>query len=331
MVERSIFDKRVNIEPEEYPKISMYKDAIRASYWVHTEYNVNPDVQHFFLLPEEQKEIMKRAMLAIAQIEVQVKRFWTDIYKVFPKPEIDGVGVTFADSEERHKDAYKFLLDVMNLKKEFEKIKDIPAIQDRIEYLDKVSEAMLNYAITGDKKKVVFSVIIFSLFIEHISLFGQFFIMLSFNKHDATFKGIANIVQATSKEEQIHGLFGLELYRIIKEENPELIDDEIKEDLEKLCKKAQLAEEKVLDWIFEHGDTPFLKKANVLNYINSRFNLALSELDLEYRVPVDETALKETRWFDELLLASSDFDFFNKRSTDYTKKTSSITAEDLFD
>ncbi|BCV01450.1 MAG: hypothetical protein CM15mV42_1300 [uncultured marine virus] len=38
-------------------------------------------------------------MLAIAQIEVNVKTFWADMYKRMPITEIGDVGMTFAESK----------------------------------------------------------------------------------------------------------------------------------------------------------------------------------------------------------------------------------------
>ena len=76
------------------------------------------------------------------------------------------------------------------------------------------------------------SVLLFSLFIEHVSLFSQFLIMMSFNKDRNVLKGISNVVEATSKEEDIHGNFGAEIINIIKNENPEWFD----EDFNKLVK-----------------------------------------------------------------------------------------------
>jgi ribonucleotide reductase beta subunit family protein with ferritin-like domain len=71
-----IFSKRTQINPDEYPDFADYKDAIRNSYWVHDEFNFSGDVQDFKLntTPAEQT-VIKRTMLAIAQIEVQVKTF----------------------------------------------------------------------------------------------------------------------------------------------------------------------------------------------------------------------------------------------------------------
>ena len=42
-----IFKKRVNLKPYEYPDLVEYVDAIRHSYWVHTEFNFTSDVQDF--------------------------------------------------------------------------------------------------------------------------------------------------------------------------------------------------------------------------------------------------------------------------------------------
>ena len=91
-----IFSKRTNLKPYEYPNLNEYVDAIRHSYWVHTEFNFTSDIQDFKVhLDKKEKTAVKRAMLAISQIEVAVKSFWGDIYKRMPKPEIGNVGATF--------------------------------------------------------------------------------------------------------------------------------------------------------------------------------------------------------------------------------------------
>jgi ribonucleoside-diphosphate reductase beta chain len=85
----NIFKKRVALKPYEYPELVEYVDAIRHSYWVHTEFNFTSDVQDFKVhLDEKEQSAVQRAMLAISQIEIAVKNFWGDIYKKMPKPEI---------------------------------------------------------------------------------------------------------------------------------------------------------------------------------------------------------------------------------------------------
>jgi ribonucleoside-diphosphate reductase beta chain len=99
---RDIFKKRLYLKPYEYPELYEYVNAVRHSYWIHTEFNFVSDVQDFKIhVTEPERNVMKNAMLAIAQIEVAVKTFWGDVYKKMPKPEIGAVGATFAESEVR--------------------------------------------------------------------------------------------------------------------------------------------------------------------------------------------------------------------------------------
>jgi ribonucleoside-diphosphate reductase beta chain len=135
---RNIFKKRIELKPFEYPELAEYVDAIRHSYWIHTEFNFTSDIQDFKVnINESERNAIKNSMLAIAQIEVAVKTFWGNIYKKMPKPEIGSVGFTFAESEVRHQDAYSHLLEILGLNQEFKKVKEIPVIIKRIEYLDK--------------------------------------------------------------------------------------------------------------------------------------------------------------------------------------------------
>ena len=324
---QNIFKPRVNILPYEYPQLLAYKDAIRHSYWIHTEFNFTTDIDDFKTkVSDSEREVIKKSMLAIAQIEVNVKTFWADLYKRMPITEVGDVGMTFAESEVRHKDAYAQLLRILGLEKEFQNVVEIPAIKDRIAYLKKY----LDGTRSRDNKMYTKSVLLFSLFIEHVSLFSQFLIMMSFNKEKNVFKGISNVVEATSKEEEIHGNFGSELINIIKEENPEWFDEEFEQLIDSACKKAYTAECKILDWIFESGELSFLPKETIQNFIKNRFNNSLTRIGMKPVFEVNFTELEKTLWFDVEITATKEGDFFYKKSVDYNKKSKSITEDDLF-
>lgn len=322
-----IFDKRINILPAEYNTLLKYKDAIRHSYWIDTEYNFTEDIQNFKVdVTEQQREIVKRSMLGIAQIEVQVKTFWADMYAKMPIPEIGDVGMTFAESEVRHKDAYARLLKILGLEKEFETVIEVPAIKDRISYLTKY----LDGTRSKSNKMYTKSVLLFSLFIEHVSLFSQFLIMMSFNKELNLFKGISNVVEATSKEEDIHGNFGAEIINIIKEENPEWFDEDFNKLINSACLKAYEAECKILDWIFEKGELEFLPKIVIQEFIKNRFNSSLKKIGMDACFEIDITLLEPTLWFEVEIKSTKEGDFFYKKQIDYNKKSKSITENDLF-
>lgn len=324
---RDIFKKRIPLKPYEYPELYEYVTAIRHSYWIHTEFNYLSDIQDFKInVSETERNAIRNAMLAIAQIEIAVKTFWGDIYKKLPKPEIGAVGFTFAESEVRHMDAYSHLLEILGLNDEFSRVKEIPAISKRITYLEKA----IQNSRSDEPKEYAQSILLFSLFIEHVSLFSQFLIIMSFNKYKAIFKGISNAVEATSKEEQIHGLFGIDVINIIKKEHPEWFDEEYEKAIIDLCQLAFDTEKEVVDWILEAGELSFLPKKTIIEFIKNRFNNSLVSIGMKKMFEVDETLIKETEWFDDEILATKHGDFFVKRSINYSKRTQSLTGDDLF-
>ena len=320
-----IFRKRTNLKPYEYPQLDEYKDAIRHSYWVHTEFNYSSDIQDMKVrMTAEEAEIVKKAMLAISQIEVQVKAFWGKVGERLKKPEVQAVGATFAESEVRHADAYSNLIEIMGLNEEFENIVDVPAIKKRIAYLE---QALQNPV---DDKDYFHNIVLFYMFVENVSLFSQFLIMMAFNKHKNMLKGISNAVEAISKEEDIHARFGFELVNIIKSENPDWWTKDTISEVNRLCKEAYKAESMIVDWIYGDSDLDFLPKETVKEFLKHRFNQSLQAIDIKPIYEVDQKAVASTDWFVEEILSTKNVDFFVKRSTAYSKKTKAFTEDDLF-
>lgn len=321
----NIFRKRTNLKPYEYPNLIEYLEAIRHSYWVHTEFNYSSDIQDMKVrMTPQEADIVKKAMLAISQIEVQVKTFWGKIGDKLKKPEVQAVGATFAESEVRHADAYSNLLEIMGLNEEFESILDVPAIKKRIAYLEQAIQNPI------DDKDYFHNIILFSMFVENVSLFSQFLIMMAFNKHKNVLKGISNAVEATSKEEDIHARFGFEIVNIIKAENPDWWTKDTIAEINRLCKEAYKAEAMIVDWIYGDSDLDFLPKETVKEFLKHRFNQSLQAIDVKPIYEVDEVAVNSTDWFVEEILSTKNVDFFVKRSTAYSKKTKAFTEDDLF-
>ena len=196
----------------------------------------------------------------------------------------------------------------------------------RVKYLE---TALIN-AKSEDKQEYAESVLLFSLFIEHVSLFSQFLIIMAFNKHKNMLKGISNVVEATSKEEQIHGDFGIDLIKIIKQENPDWFDVMFSSKIQQMCKEAFEAGSAIVDWIFEKGELDFLPKDVINEFLKDRFNKSLESIGVGSVFAIDKELLAKTEWFDDEIIGTKHGDFFVKRSINYSKRTQSITADDLF-
>jgi ribonucleoside-diphosphate reductase beta chain len=321
-----IFDKRVAFKPFEYPDIMEYKDAVRHSYWLHTEWNFTSDIHDFKKLNETEKNAIKNALLAISQIEVSVKKFWTNLGDRFPKSEFDQVGTTFGESEVRHADAYSHLLEVLGLNDDFTMLLQNPVIQGRVDYLTKY----LKGAADNSNQNYTLTLTLFSIFIEYVSLFSQFVVIKSFNKYKNILKDIDNVVQATQKEEQIHAMFGICLINHIKNEFPEWFNEEFYAKLKRACLKAYDAEVKIIDWMFEAGELEFLSKDVMVEFIKDRFNESLELIGTESIFQVDREKIKQLKWFTDELHSDVNTDFFHKKPVTYSKKMQAITSGDLF-
>lgn len=322
-----IFDKRVNYKPFEYPEVLGFTDLLNKSFWVHAEVDFTADVQdfHTILLPNE-KMAVKRSLLAIAQIEVAVKSFWGDLYHHLPKPEFNGLGSTFAECEFRHSEAYSRLLDVLGYNDEFAQLIHVPVIKNRIEYLSKA----LSHTKSDNPKEYVFSLILFSILIENVSLFSQFAIILSFTRFKGVMKNISNIIAWTSVDEQVHANAGIYIVNQIKKEYPEFFDEASVAQIISIVKDSIQVEADILDWIFEEGEIDHATKRNLLNFMKYRVDDSFKKIGLTPIFNVTDAGYQPMIWFEEEVFANSLDDFFAKRPVDYTKHDKSISADDLF-
>jgi ribonucleoside-diphosphate reductase beta chain len=322
-----IFEKRVAFKPFEYPEVSEYKSAINHSYWVVGEFNFISDIHDFSTkLDEVEKNAIKNTLLAISQIEVSVKKFWTNLGDRFPKAEFEQVGVTFGESEVRHADAYSHLLQVLNLNDDFAMLLQNEVIQGRVEYLTKY----LKGASENSNENFTLTLTLFSIFIENVSLFSQFAIIKSFNKFKNLLKDIDNVVQATQQEEQIHAMLGVYLINEIKKEFPEWFNDHFYDKIYRASKKSYEAECKIIDWIFEKGELSFLPKHTLKEFIKNRFNDSVKMIGGNPVFEVDKAETEKLKWFEDEIQAFVNTDFFHKKPTSYSKKMQSIQPEDLF-
>lgn len=323
----SIFEKRVNYKPFEYPEVLEFTNLINKSFWVHSELDFTADVQdfHSHLEPHE-KLAVKKSLLAIAQIEVAVKSFWGNLYHHLPKPEFNGLGSTFAECEFRHSEAYSRLLTVLGYDNDFQNIIDVPVIKKRVEYLSNA----LAFTNSKNPKQYVYSLILFSILIENVSLFSQFAIILSFTRFKGLMKNISNIIAWTSVDEQIHAKAGIYIVNQIREEYPEYFNKESEEAIFEIVQKSLHVEAEILDWIFEDGELGFISKENLLNFMKYRTDESFQEIGLNKMFQVTNEQYKPMSWFEEEVFANSLDDFFAKRPVDYTKHDKSITAADLF-
>ena len=319
-----VLQPRRNIKPYEYPEVVGFAKPIRDAFWTVDHFNFTRDIQDYEVeLSPKERTAIKRTLLAISQVEVKVKEFWGELYKKFPKSEFSIVGSCFAECEGRHMETYSHLLELLGLNDEFDRILEVPAIAARVDY---ISEAMA-HAASKDHQQYVLTLALFSLFVENVSLFSQFAIIKSFCKERNTLRAVDNAVQATQKEELVHGMFGTYLINLVKEEAPGWFDANFYRVVREACLKSYEAELAILDWIFEDGELDFLPKSVLHDFLKNRFNDSVTGIGGEI-VFTDVGELGSLKWFDEEIRAATHVDFFAKKNPNYSRVD--ITGDELF-
>lgn len=322
----NIFEKRDSIRPYEYAKLEQYVHAIHHSFWIPDHFTYERDVSNYKVeLNEVEQDILKKAMLAIGVVENKVKTFWARIDMRMPKTEIADVGHTFAANEVIHKMTYEKLLNLLGLEREFARIHEIPCMNGRSEYLGKY----LTGVHSKSNKEFTKSLILFTLLVENASLFSQFLIVSSFKKYKNLLTNFNTVIGATAREENLHAKFGEELINIIRNENPDWFDDEMEKKIRRNVQKAYKAEVEVLNWIFEKGELTFLPKVAIEEYLKYRFNKSLKQIGYSNEFEVDDDLLRYSDYLDVQLTATTSFDFFSEKSTDYAQN-GAFDEEDIW-
>lgn len=321
-----LFEEQVARKPDHYPWTKDFIDAIWSGFWTPEEFNFSSDYSQFKTeMTTQEREVLVRALSAIGQIEVAVKTFWANLGDNLPHPSIRDLGYAMGNSEVIHNMAYEKLLDVLGITDVFEKNLENPIIAGRVQYLRKY----LKKVYKDDRKQYIYAITLFTLFVENVSLFSQFYIILHMNKNKAILKDTAQQVKYTRNEEMLHAQCGIKLINTMREEYPELFDEELQLRIAEEIQAAIAYESNVIRWILDGYEEKGLSSEILIEFIKKRMVESLEAIGFDHGVTYDNALVKETTWFDEGLYGTNMVDFFQGRPVDYSRGKG-ISADDLF-
>jgi len=322
-----IFDEQISRKPNKYPWTDEFIEAMHNGFWTDKEFSFKSDVQQFKVnLTEQEREIIIRTLSAIGQIEIAVKTFWAKLGENLPQPCFQDLGYVMANVEVIHNNAYERLITVLGLENVFEENLKLEWIEGRVKYLRKYTHKFYK----DSKKQYLYAIILFTLFVENVSLFSQFYVINWFARYKNVLKDTDQQVKYTRNEENIHGLVGTKIINTIREEYPELFDKDLED---KILHEAQMAfesEAKIVDWMVNGVKEEGLSAPILKEFIKERINESLKGIGFPVAFETDKETLKSTYWFTEELLAPNMVDFFHSRPVEYSKKSQSFSEDDLF-
>ena len=320
-----LFERQIARKPNLYPWTKDFIQAMWDGFWNAQKFSFDSDVNDFRLkMTDHERLIVARCLAAIAQIEVQVKKFWARLGDNLPHPSIDSMGTVMAHVEEIHNDAYEKLLDKMGMSNIFEENLNVPAIANRVKYLTKHNQKVYG----DDKKQYIYSLILFTLFTENVSLFSQFYIILWMNRFQNRLKDAAQQVKYTRNEELLHAQAGMKVINTLRQEYPQYFDEDLEAKVIEECYVAYKAECHLVDWMLGDYNASNLNAEILKTFVATRLNESLEGIGYKPQFKIDPQLEAKTFWMTEGIYAPPKVDFFHGEPTTYTQ--SDDTDDDDF-
>lgn len=322
-----LFDKPTSNKVNEYPWTSQFMKTMHDGHWTVDEFNFQSDIQDFKVnLTEQEQGVIIRTLTAISQVEEEVKQFWGRLGEHFPHKSMINMGLVMGNTEVIHNDAYERLGKVLELEDQIEELKAESAIANRVKYLGKRNHRYYK----DSKQHYIHAMILFTLLVENVSLFSQFYIVLWLGRYKNVLKDTNQQVLYTKNEELIHGQIGTKLVNVLREEYPELFDAELEALIYDEIDNAMSGECDLIDWLLGDYEGERLSKAVLKEFVKTRFNSTMTDIGFKAPFEIDPVLERDYEWMMEEVLGSSKVDFFHKRPVDYAKKGRAFTVEDLF-
>jgi ribonucleoside-diphosphate reductase beta chain len=329
----SLLGRRTYYKPFSYPWAYEGYKLQQQMHWLPEEVPLREDVRDWNQnLSTEEKHLLTNIFRFFTQGDVDVAKGY--LHKYIPmfghNPEVAMMLSAFANMEAIHQDAYSLLLDTVGIPElEYQAFSKYKELADKHNYVEEITELQYTQEYVEDNSRVILygasqgdklratakSLAVYSAFTEGLQLFSSFAILLNFQRFNKM-KGMGQIVTFSVKDESLHVEYMIKLFRTFIEENPEVWTDDFKKELYDICRTMVELEDNFIDFAFEMGGIEGLTKEEVKKYIRYIADRRLLQLGLKPNYKVKTNPLP---WLEALLGNTEHANFFETRSTEYSK------------
>ncbi|GGJ29763.1 ribonucleotide-diphosphate reductase subunit beta [Neoroseomonas lacus] len=290
-------------------------------HWLPEEVPLADDVKDWQKnLTESERNLLTQIFRFFTQADVEVNNCYMKQYsQVFKPTEVLMMMSAFSNTETIHIAAYSHLLDTIGMPEiEYTAFLKYKEMKDKYDYMQTFS--------VESKTEIAKTLAAFGAFTEGLQLFASFAILMNFPRFNKM-KGMGQIVSWSVRDETLHCLSVIRLFRTFVQENPEIWTAELKRDLYRICGTIVEHEDAFIDLAFELGGVQGLDAAQTKTYIRFIADRRLQQLGLEPLYNIEKNPLP---WLDEMLNAVEHTNFFENRSTEYSKASTGGTWEEAF-
>jgi ribonucleoside-diphosphate reductase beta chain len=314
-------DDRNFFKPFNYPWAYDAWLKHEQSHWLHTEVPMLEDVKDWKTkLTNEEKQFLTNIFRFFTQGDIDVAGgYVTNYLPHFPQPEVRMMLMGFAAREALHVAAYSHLIETLGMPES--------TYNEFLQYDEMRAKHDYFLSIAGqDEQTIAQQIAAFSAFTEGMQLFSSFIMLLNFTRH-GKMKGMGQIITWSIVDETQHAESMIKLFRTFIEENKEIWNDQLKGEIYSIAETMVGLEDKFIDLAFSLGPMENLTSADVKKYIRYIADRRLISLGLKGIFKVKKNPLP---WVEEMINAPTHTNFFENRSTDYSKGATTGTWDDVW-
>ena len=290
-------------------------------HWLPEEVPLADDVKDWHnKMTAEERNLLTQIFRFFTQSDIEVANCYMKQYSsVFEPTEVQMMLSAFSNMETVHIAAYSHLLDTIGMPEtEYQAFLHYKEMKDKVDYLHKFD--------VSTKENVAQTLAVFGAFTEGLQLFASFAILMNFPRFNKM-KGMGQIISWSVRDESLHTESIIKLFRTFISENPEIWTEEFQRSLYVTCSEMVEHEDAFIDLAFELGGVEGLAGSEVKQYIRYIADRRLTQLGLQ---PIYRLEKNPLPWMDEMLNGMEHTNFFENRSTEYSKAATQGSWEDIW-
>src|SRR6218665_1387199 len=317
----SLLEARKTYKPFEYPWAYEFWKGEQQIHWMPEEVPLGEDCRDWAQkISDHERNLLTQIFRFFTQADVEVQDCYHEKYaRVFKPTEIKMMLAAFSNMETVHIAAYSHLLDTIGMpESEYGMFLEYEELKAKHDYLH-------TFGVDSDED-IARTLAMFGGFTEGLQLFASFAMLMNFPRFNKM-KGMGQIVTWSVRDETLHTLSVIRLFKTFIEENPEVWTEDLKKDITVACQTIISHEDAFIDLAFEMGGIEGLTAQEVKDYIRYIGDRRLTQLGLAPVFGIEKNPLP---WMDAMLNGAEHTNFFENRATEYSKASTQGSWEEAF-
>lgn len=290
-------------------------------HWLPEEIPLADDVRDWaHKLTDAERNLLTQIFRFFTQSDVEVQNCYMQYYgRIFQPTEVKMMLSAFSNMETIHIAAYSYLLDTIGMPEiEYQAFLKYKEMRDKWDYLHSFGGT--------NPEDIALTLALFGAFTEGLQLFASFAILMNFPRF-SKMKGMGQIVSWSVRDETLHTLSIIQLFKTFVAENPHIWSEAFEKKLQGVCATVVTLEDGFIDRAFEMGGIEGLVADDIKHYIRHIADRRLQQLGTK---GIFNAGINPLPWMDEMMNGIEHTNFFENRATEYSRAATQGTWEEAW-